>query len=309
MKIVFLGTSRFALPSLRELASSRHQLEAVFTQPDRRKGRGLKPAPPPVKVLAQKLGVRVWQPESINVPDSLSRLKASSPDLLVVVAYGQILASPVLGVPCKFAVNLHASLLPKYRGAAPVNWAIINGESTTGVTVIRMNEFMDRGDIIAQKEFSINEKDTAVTLGEKLAQLGAGLLVEVLDLIEKGEATFTSQRGEEAGYARKLKKEDGLIHWEKSAEEICNLLRGVVPWPGAYTFHRGKRLKIWKVQPLPESRPGPPGTVENVRPGEVAVDCEGGSLALLEVQPEGGRRMEMEEYLRGHRLESGDVLG
>ncbi len=304
MKIIFMGTSDFALPSLRALAGDkRYRPVAVVTQPDRKKGRGLKPVSPPVK--AEAAGIDVYQPEDVNAAEPVSRLKEIAPDLLVVAAYGQILKPAVLSIPRLFAINVHGSLLPKYRGAAPVNRALMNGETETGVTIMRMNEFMDRGGVILQRSVRIGEEDDAETLGRRLAELGAGALLEAIDLIEKGKATLTIQDEEKATYAPRLKKEDGLIDWERSAREIHNLVRGTVPWPGAYTFHQGKRLKVWRTGILAGAGAGNPGTIREVSAGRAAIECGSGRLILSEIQPESGKRMGMDEYLRGLRSTEG----
>lgn len=310
MRTVFLGTAEFALPGLRKLAAGPHRPVGVVTQPDRKKGRGQKITAPPVKVLAGELGLEIFQPEDVNSEDARARLAAYAPELLVVIAYGKILKKEVIEIAREGAVNLHGSLLPLYRGAAPVNRAIINGETKTGVTVIRMNEKMDAGKIILKKETDVREDDTAVTLGERLARMGADILLESVDLIEKGKAVLLSQDERCVSYAKKLVKKDGLIEWQKSAEEIRNLIRGTMPWPCAFTFFRGKRLKIWGAEKSAEAGGGEPGRIKDIIENEkILVDCGRGTLALTQIQPEGGRRMNVSEYLRGYRLEKGDVLG
>ncbi|MBI5144223.1 MAG: methionyl-tRNA formyltransferase, partial [Candidatus Omnitrophica bacterium] len=250
MNIVFFGTSEFALPTLRLLSDSRHKVLALVTQPDRKKGRRLKTSPPPAKVLGLAKNIPVYQPQDASSPDAIEYLKRLDVDLFVVVSFGQILKEGVLSIPKLYSINLHGSLLPEYRGAAPTNWAIINGERTSGVTVIRMNERMDEGDIILQREVRIGEEDTNITLSEKLSELGREALSEAIGLIEKSSVTFTKQDSAKASYAPKLKKEDGIIDWSDLALKIHNKVRGLIPWPGAYTHFEGRILKIWETEGL-----------------------------------------------------------
>lgn len=231
MNIIFLGSAQFAVPSLKILLSTNHRISCVVTQPDRQKGRGLSIAGTPVKTTASEAGLKLYQPKDVNTPEAIKILKNLNPDLLVVIAYGQILSQEILNIPKLFAVNLHASILPKYRGAAPINRAIINGESATGVTIIKMVRQMDAGPVILQKAVDISETDTSVTLEEKLSDIGAHLLLQSLKLIENGEYKLIPQDEAKVIFAPKLKKEDGLIKWDKPAQDIYNLIRGCIVWP------------------------------------------------------------------------------
>lgn len=244
MNIVFFGTSEFAMPAFRALIASKHKVLALVTQPDRKRGRSLKLSPPPTKVLALTENIQVYQPQDASSQESIGYLKRLNADLFIVISFGQILSRDILSIPKSCSINLHGSLLPKYRGAAPTNWAILNGDTITGVTVIRMNEKMDEGDIILKSETGIDDEDTNITLNEKLSSLGASVLLKAIDLIETGKASYTRQDGSKATYAPKLKKEDGLIRWDEPAFRIRNKVRGLLPWPGAYTHYEGRILKV-----------------------------------------------------------------
>lgn len=312
MNIVFFGTSDFAIPSLRELLSSRHRVSAVVTQPDRKKGRALRVSVPPTKALAVSRGIAVYQPADVSGDESVEYLKRWNADLFVVVSFGQILKKEALSIPRLYSINLHGSLLPKYRGAAPTNWAMINGDAFTGATTIRMNEGMDAGDIILKKEIPIDKEDTNITLSEKLSELGAKLLLETIDLIEDEKIEFEKQDERQATYAPKMKKEDGLIDWNESAPAIHNKVRGLIPWPGAYTYSKGKILKIWKTE-LTDKQ-----THVGVKAGEVLgiirdkgiiVHTGSGSLAVQYLQVEGKKILDAGSFVRGHRIISGHVFG
>ncbi|MFH1888797.1 MAG: methionyl-tRNA formyltransferase [Candidatus Omnitrophota bacterium] len=238
MKIVFFGSSNFAVPALKALFSRGYNVSCVVTQPDREKGRGLRSAGTAVKIIASESGARIYQPQNINTRDAVEFLKGLKPDLFVVIAYGQILSSSVLDIPGIFSINLHASLLPKYRGAAPVNWAVIKGEKITGVSVMKMVEKMDAGAVIQQKETSISDDDTAVTLEERLSEMAAQLLLDTLTSIESNNYNLTPQDESRVTFAPKLKKEDGRIKWDKAASDIHNLIRGCMGWPGAFTYYK-----------------------------------------------------------------------
>ena len=312
MKIAFFGTSSFAIPTLRELLSSGHAISALVTQPDRKTGRRLKVSPPPTKVLALAHNIPVYQPQDASSMESADYLKRLNTDLFVVVSFGQILKKAILAIPRTLAINLHGSLLPKYRGAAPTNWAVINGERATGVTVIRMSEGMDEGDIILKRTSEIDEEDTNITLSEKLSELGAKLLLEAIDLIEKGKATFEKQDNSKATYAPKLNKRDGLIDWSEPAVKIDNRVRGLLPWPGAYTHYEGMMLKILKT----EVSDAP--SAENIKNGEVIdivknngimVRTGSGSLIIKYLQIEGKKILDADSFLRGRRISKGYVFG
>lgn len=307
-----MGTSEFALPSLRRIAEADFlELRAVVTQPDRPKGRGRKLQPPPVKVVAQEMGVEVHQPERVSSPQFVERLKVMEPDLIAVVAYGQLLRRNVLELPPKGCVNLHPSLLPKYRGAAPIQRAIIEGERVTGVTVIFLDEGEDTGDIIAQREVEILEDDTAVTLSERLARVGADLLIEVLREIDRGEVRRFPQDHSRATRAPKLSKEEGHIDWSMTSSQIDRLVRGVQPWPGAYTFTPdGRMLKVLScsVESPPEPPELPPGSVYVSPDRRLFVRTGDGWVRVREVQPEGRRRMSDLDFINGYKVQTGLML-
>lgn len=340
MRIVFMGTPGFAVPSLDMLAREGHDISAVVTQPDKPKGRGNRVCCPPVKEYAEKLGMQVLQPEKVkNNDEFISILRELSPDAIVVVAYGKILPREILDIPAKGCINVHASLLPKYRGAAPVNWAIINGESMTGITTMLIDEGMDTGNILLKKEMEIPGDMTAGELGDKLAVLGAEVLKETLEMIEAGTIEKTPQREDEASYAPSIKKETGLIDWGRASRDVHNLVRGTNPWPGAYTFYDGKRVKIWKTRTAdeqdyldypgdysencpgnypgsypgnhPGSYPGHlvcrPGTICMTNREGLVVACGEGFIQVTELQFDGSRKLCVEECW--HNFNIGEVFG
>jgi methionyl-tRNA formyltransferase len=302
MRIVFMGTGEMACPTLEALAKH-HEIGAVFTQPDRPKGRGLHPKPPPVKKIAEKLGLKIVQPAKIRDAEAVETLKNLRPDVIAVVAYGQVLPKNVLEIPRLGCVNTHASLLPKYRGAAPIQWAIARGERETGVTTMFMNEKMDEGDIILQSKTAIGDDETAPELEKKLAKMGAELMVETLSRIEKGDAPRIPQENSQASYAPKLKKEDGRIDWKLSADEIRNRVRAFQPWPSAFTHCGGTMLKLWRVEIVPNVS----GNAGEILP-DFSVATGKNALRIVEIQPEGGTRMSFEAFLRGHRVSAGAIL-
>lgn len=314
MRIVFFGTAEFAMPALRELTAGRHGVQALITQPDRKSGRRLRVSPPPTKVLALAKGIGIYQPQDASGRESVEYLKRLDADLFVVVSFGQILKKEILSLPKFYSINLHASLLPKYRGASPTNWAIINGERTTGVTVIRMNERMDGGDIILKKEIPIEPEDTNITLSEKLSELGAGALSEAIGLIaDKADLQFERQNDRDATYAPKLKKADGLIDWNEPAVTIHNKVRGLIPWPGAYTHYEGKILKILHTS-LSGTRPGGgqarPGEVRDIIKDEGILTHTGsGSILIKHLQLEGKKALDADSFVRGHRIPRGYRFG
>lgn len=312
MNIVFFGTSEFAIPSLKKLISSKHKVLAVVTQPDRKKGRDLKLSPPATKVLAESNGIRVYQPVDSSSKESAEYLKKLGAGLFVVVSFGQILKKDILSIPKYCAINLHGSLLPKYRGAAPTNWAIINGDKLSGVSVIRINERLDEGDIILSRKYPIDGEDTNITLTEALSALGADALLEAVEMIESGKANFEKQNGKEATYAPKLKKEDGLIDWSEPAASIHNKVRGFIPWPGAYTHYENKSLKILKTKLSGQAydKKALPGEIIDIKAGEgVVVSAGSGYIAITHLQLEGKKPMDTDAYLRGHRMEKGGRFG
>jgi len=310
MKIIFFGTSDFAIPALKGLLESRHKVLAVVTQPDRKKGRSLKLSPPPTKVLALSENIPVYQPADASGKESVDYLKKLNADIFVVISFGQILKKEALSVPKLYSINVHGSLLPKYRGAAPTNWAIINGERSSGVTIIRMNERMDEGDIILKKEAAIEDDDTNITLSEKLSVAGAVALEEALDLIEKDrDLKFTPQDNSHASYAPKLKKEDGLIDWNEPAAKVRNRVRGLLPWPGAYTHYEGRILKVLKTEVLNDAvreRGVNPGEVLDVAKGKgIIVRAGDGLVAIQNLQLEGKKILDADSFVRGHRIAKG----
>ena len=309
MNIVFFGSDNFAVPSLEALLKSRHKVCCVVTQPDRKKGRGLRLGPTIIKEVALKYDKKIYQPVSVNTPQAADFLKGPDPELFVVIAYGQILSRAILEIPKTFCINAHASLLPKYRGAAPVNWAIINGEKTSGVTIIKMSDKMDTGEIIAQEESGISAEDSVITLEQSLSALAAELLLESVDKIESKSYTLTPQDEAEATYAAKLKKSDALIDWGKSAGSIYNLIRGCLGWPGAYTYCQGKILKVNKAAVLSRAPESLPGTVLEVSRGGIAVAAQDTVLVIEELQLEGKRNMKAGDFISGHKIAVGERLG
>jgi methionyl-tRNA formyltransferase len=308
MRLVFMGTPEFAVPSLAKLASARHRIEAVITPPDRPRGRGQIIGTSPVKAEAVRLGLSVLQPEDVADPEFISALKALRADCFVVVGF-RILPESVFGIAGRGTINLHASLLPKYRGAAPIQWAVIRGEAETGVTTFFIQKRVDTGDLILQRSLRIGEDETAGELHDRLAETGAGLLLETLDLIESGVTRPKRQEGE-ASAAPKILPEHCRISWEKTAQEIHNLIRGLSPRPGAFTLLEGKRLKVYGSRIRMQASCG--GTV----PGSVLTDDEGlsvqtgsGCLILRDVQFEGRDRMGADEFLRGKSIIPGTRLG
>lgn len=306
MRIVFIGTPSFALPSLKEITQAGFETVAVITQPDRKQGRGMKLTPPVVKIQAMQLGIPVLQPSRIRDQEFIAYLQGLAPEAIVVVAYGQILPQQILNIPKLGCINLHASLLPELRGAAPIQWSIILGKESTGVTTMYMDEGMDTGDIILQKEIEISDDETSGDLLERLSIIGADLLLATLRLIEEGKVQRTKQNELHATYAPLITKKDAIIPWSKPAIEIYNLIRGLNPVPGAYTFLEGKRIKIYHsrvVQGGSESQS--PGEIISLEVGGMVVACGRGHLSILEVQPEGKGRMDIKAFLAGHRIAKG----
>lgn len=302
MRIAFMGTPEFAVPSLERLLADGHQVLAVVTQPDRPAGRGQRLSSPPVKRLAQGFGLPFYQPEEIREEAFYRILKDLDLEAIVVVAYGKFLPPEVLEIPKYGCFNVHASLLPKYRGAAPINWAIINGEPQTGITIMEITEQMDRGPILLQRTEGILSTDTAGSLERRLAVLGAEALSEALTLVADGKAPRRPQDEGQASYAPKLKKEDGLILWDQGARAIHNRVRGLSPWPSAYTFFQGLLVKVLESQVLrEEGSVGRPGTIIEALKGQGLTVATGAGLLLLKrLQPENRRAMEALEFSRGY---------
>lgn len=308
MNIIFMGTPEFAIPSLAMLAASDNNILGVVTQPDRPRGRGKKLHPPPIKTLAQQHGLSVIQPVGVKEENFIQSLKGQNPDLIVVVAFGQILPPKILRVPHHGCINLHASLLPAHRGAAPINWALIKGEETTGVTTIFMNEWMDTGDILLKKEIEIEKTDDALSLSHRLSTLGAKLLLETISQLKKGALSSTPQDHSKASYAPALKKEDGNIEWKMEAQAIHNRIRGTVPWPGTATNLDNKLLKIFKSKVIEEENQEPPGKISQVSPEGIKVATGKCYLLLTEVQLQDRKRMKAAEFVRGHPIPIGTML-
>jgi methionyl-tRNA formyltransferase len=308
MRIVFLGTPEFAVPSLHALTRAGHEIAAVFTQPDRPKGRGNQLAASPVKEAALQLGLPVFQPERVRRPEHVSAIAALEPTLMVVVGYGQIIPQSIIDIPAHGILNVHASLLPKYRGAAPIQWAIANGEAETGVTIMRIDAGLDTGDMLLKWSTAIHPGETAPELSRSLAPAGAELLIDAIKNIEAGTAVFEPQNEAHATYAPILKKEDGRVDWSRPAVEIYNRLRGFTPWPGCYTALHGQTLQIYKATPLEADAGGEPGTL-HAEKRRLLVTCGAGSLELLELQLEGKKRMPIDTFLNGYSLKSGERLG
>lgn len=320
MKIVFLGSAQFAVSSLKAILGAGYDISCVVTQPDKAKGRGLHLEGTPVKLAAKAAGIKIYQPKEVNSAQSIELFKKLDPDLFVVIAYGQILAQEVLDIPRLMVINAHASLLPKYRGAAPISWAIINGERETGVTIMKVIRKMDAGPIIAQGKLDIGDSDNECIMEKKLAKLAAELSVNAIKAIKDDNMKLVLQDNVKATYAPKLKKENGLIDWGKSAQEIYNLIRGVCGWPGAFTYYRGKLLKIYESQGLSPEKAilSYEGTVpKGVKPGQILciskdgilVACGSGAILIKELQVEGKRVMSAQEFILGHKVCIGDIFG
>lgn len=310
MRILFMGTPDFAAVSLEKLIGTAHEIVGVVTQPDRPKGRGHKFVPPPVKVLAQQHGIAVYQPEKLKDEALLPLLEQLRPELIAVVAYGRILPSYILNFPPYGCINVHGSLLPKYRGSAPIQWAVIRGEEKTGVTTMQMDGGVDTGDILLKKETTIGKYETAGALFERLAPMGAELLLETISSLEKGTISPIKQ-GDDFILAPPLRKDMAEIDWRKSAGEISKQICGMNPWPLAYTTYKGETLKITAAVLASEvSSGGEPGEIIGLKKKKgLLVSCGSGALYVTEAQFAGSRKMAVEDYARGHEVEAGIVLG
>jgi methionyl-tRNA formyltransferase len=309
MRIIFLGTPQFAVPTLEALAANGHEIAAVYTQPDRPKGRGNMLTQSAVKESANRIGLTVFQPDRIRRPENVTALSNLKPELIVVVGYGQIIPKSIIDIPVHGILNVHASLLPKYRGAAPIQWAIANGQHETGVTIMRIDEGLDTGDILLQWHTPIGSHETALELGVRLAAKGAELLVQAVEQIAAGTADYRKQNDAEATHAPILKREDGEILWARSAQQIYDRLRGFMPWPGAYTFLRKRTLQVWKASVSGEFLTGSPGTLHVINRRCFVVCGDNSTLELLELQLEGKKRMATDAFLNGYTLASGEILG
>ena len=306
LRIIFMGTPQFACPTLQMLIDRGENIVAAVTQPDRPKGRGQQMQPPPVKVLAEKHGIAVLQPLKVRTPDAIEEIRAFRPDLIVVIAFGQILPKTLLDIPGHGCINVHASLLPKYRGAAPINWCIINGESESGITTMKMDVGLDTGDMLLKMTTPIFPEDTASSLHDRLSLLGADAMSETLDLLKAGKLSPEKQDDSLSSYAPMLKKELGEIHWNSSAKSIMNLVRGVTPWPGAYTKIDDKILKVHSVRA--GSSAGSPGVILAVGKDGIEAACADGSIIIEELQLEGKKRLKAAEFLSGFRIEPGSIF-
>lgn len=309
MKIIYMGTPDFAVAPLEAIIKAGHEVTAVVTQPDKQKGRGKEVQMTPVKVCAISHNIPVLQPVKIKAPEAISELSQYPADVFVVAAFGQFLSEEILTMPRFGCVNIHASLLPAYRGAAPIQWAVINGEERTGVTVQQMAKGMDTGDILLKKEVTVATDETGESLHDKLMEAGAELIVEVLLLIERGELTPVKQEEALVSYAPKLTKEMGLLNFDKDAVSLERLIRGLNSWPSAYTIYKGKTLKIWEAQVLSDNQGKAPGEIMEVGREYFDVATKEGSLRVRSVQLEGKKRMSVKDFLLGYEISPGMKLG
>lgn len=303
-----MGTPDFSVGIMEELINMGHKCLLAVTQPDKPKGRGHEMAYPPVKELAVSKGIEVFQPEKISDPESIAKLKSLNADVFVVAAFGQILSKEVLDIPKYGCVNVHASLLPKYRGASPIQWAVINGDKVSGVTTMLMNEGLDTGDMIMKKEVTLDPEETGGSLFDKLSREGAILAVKTLSSLDKGEAAFTKQDDSLASYTGKIDKKFGRLDWKMDAGAIERLIRGLDPWPGTFTKTGDKTLKIWKAAVVPGKTGAVPGEIIFVDKKVFRVQCGSDALEILKLQLEGKKAMETDAFLRGFSLSVGDIL-
>ena len=306
MNIVFMGTPNFSLPTLKQLYESNHNIQLVVTQPNRPKGRGRESSAPPVKQFALEKGLPIIQPEKLSNPQIVYTLGELNADIFVVVAFGQILGESLLTLPRHFCINLHSSLLPKYRGAAPINWAIINGETETGVTTMRMNAGLDTGDILLSRKVPIGTEDDAQSLHDTLAFEGSALVLETLHQLDSGKLEAICQESDLSSYAPKLKKEDGLIHWDEPASKIHNRVRGLSPWPGAFSFFGSRRFRICKTETATGDPLDRPGCIIRTADRGIEVGTGDGRIIVTEIQSEGKKRMKAKSFLAGHKWVAGD---
>lgn len=314
MRIVFMGTPDFAVDALQALIEAKYQVAAVVTQPDKPRGRGKELQETSVKRCAKEHGIPVFQPVKIKEPEAVEQLRGYGADLIVVAAFGQILSEEILAMPKYGCINIHASLLPKYRGAGPIQWAIIDGEKKTGITIMQMEKGLDTGDMLLQTEVEIEPRETADTLHDKLAAAGAKLLLEAIPRIEAGEIDPVKQDDSKTSYAKMLTKSMGRIDWSMEAEKLDCLIRGLISWPGAVTTLRGKPLKIWEEEPVDETsfaaqtEGAEPGTVLAVEKDAFYVQTGSGALKVTAVQPEGKKRMAVKDFLLGYPVKAGEVF-
>ncbi|MDR7869889.1 MAG: methionyl-tRNA formyltransferase [Tissierellaceae bacterium] len=308
MKIVFAGTPEFAVPTLEQLFKNGYEIPLVITQRDKPKGRGKKLQYTPVKEKALELGLNVYQPDNINSDESIEILKSLNPDFLIVVAFGQILRKKILGIPKVDSINVHASLLPKYRGAAPINWVLINGEKETGITIMKIDEGLDTGDMISKASICIDDEDDAVTIHDKLSKLGGELLVSTLSDIIENKAIYTPQNDDESSYSPMMSKAIGIIDWSKSSKDIFNQVRGLKPWPGTYTHYNDEQVKVHKIKIIDMDSQGEAGEIIDVSNEGVFVNTKDKIVVIEELQFPNKRRMKVSEYLAGNTIEKGIIL-
>lgn len=310
MRVIFMGTPDFATGTLEEIVKAGHEVVGVVTQPDKPKGRGKTMMPTPVKETALKYNLPVYQPRKVREPEFVEVLRSLKPDVMVVAAFGQIITKEILEMPKYGCINVHASLLPAYRGAAPIQWAVINGDKESGVTIMQMDEGIDTGDMIEKAVVPIAEDETGGSLFDKLSHTGAKLCVKVLKDLEEGTAVGEKQPEESTTpYAKMIDKKMGEVDWKKSAKEIEQLIRGLNPWPSAYTKVHGKTLKLWKAKVLLETSQMKPGQIVKVTKDSLAVQTGQGMLEIQELQLEGKKRMDTSSFLRGYALAEGESLG
>lgn len=310
MRVIFMGTPDFATGTLEEIVKAGHEVVGVVTQPDKPKGRGKTMMPTPVKETALKYNLPVYQPKKVREPEFVELLRSLKPDVMVVAAFGQIITKEILEMPKHGCINVHASLLPAYRGAAPIQWAVINGDKESGVTIMQMDEGIDTGDVIEKAVVPIAEDETGGSLFDKLSHTGAKLCVKVLRDLEEGTAVREKQPEESTTpYAKMIDKKMGEVDWKKSAKEIEQLIRGLNPWPSAYTKVHGKTLKLWKAKVFLETSQMNPGQIVKVTKDSLAVQTGQGILEIQELQLEGKKRMDTSSFLRGYTLAEGESLG
>lgn len=308
MKIVYMGTPEFAVPALNAIFNKEFQIPLVISQTDKPRGRGNKLQPTPVKETAINLGLRVHQPEKVNDVETIELIKSVKPDFIIVAAYGQILKEELLSIPKYGCLNIHASLLPKYRGAAPINWAIINGDSITGVTIMKMEKGLDSGPMILKVETKIDDDDTAEELHDRLSIMGAELIIQAIDDIMNGKASFIPQNHGESSYAPMLYKNSGRIDWSKSSNKIRDLIRGLIPWPNAFTIYKDERVRILKADSVKQNHNIPPGTIVKADKEGIKVAAGDGFVIIKQLQFPNKNPMEVSAYLLGNKIENGYVL-
>lgn len=308
MNIIYMGTPDFAIPSLVSLYNEGHNISLVITQKDKPKGRGKKLQFTPVKEKALELNLEVFQPDNVNSIESVDKIKGINPDFIIVAAYGQILRKEILDTPKYGCLNVHASLLPKYRGAAPINWAIINGETNTGISIMKMEEGLDTGDVILEEAVAIEENDDYLTLHDKLASLGGKLIVKAIEEILNNNASYTPQDHNKSSYASMISKDLGRINWNKSGNEISNLVRGLKPWPNAFTEYKGEIVKIHRVKFAEEISGDTPGKITKVNKNGIFVSVVDGTIIIEELQFPGKKVLTVSQYLAGNSIEEGSIL-